>query len=120
MNDSNRALVAAIAGRLVFGRSPLTVYDYGRDKMILLTGEVSAGKVDLFDHDQRCQVSGTGSNGNFSLYHLGGRNYIQLEIRGSRFTGFDHFTRTYYYGGAYQGKISLYDFGAGARFEYRI
>ena len=120
MKDKARAVIAGIAGRLLSGQFASAVWDSSRSKMVQFSGEVSRERVHVYDHDQGCTISGSGSHGKLSLYHQGDGGYIQLELHRNGFTGYDHVTGSYFHGSLNRGLIVLYDLSESAYFHYRI
>ena len=96
MKPNSRACIAYIAGCLIVKKKSSAVYDYYQSKYISISGNMDRKTVDVFDYDQGCYLSGEGNNGSYSLFHYGDGNYIDLEISGNNFEGYDYETKSHH------------------------
>jgi len=77
-----RACITYIAGRLITGKSSSSVYDFGQAKYINFGGSLDLQRVNVYDYDQGCHISGYFSgkvNGNsISFYDYGESTYFSI------------------------------------------
>ena len=86
MNPGSRAAIAFIAGSLIGRKHAASVYDYSEGAHRLFSGTVQSNNVQIFDHTDNCNIGGSGSNNQFSLYHYGEGGHISLNISGNSFS----------------------------------
>lgn len=96
MKNNTRAAVAYIAGRIILEVKVSTVYYHSRTKLINIDGEIDGRKVDVFDYDAGCYISGNYRNRKYDLYHFGENHYIDLKIKGNTFEGYDYEEAKYF------------------------
>ena len=72
MKDNPRAIIAYIAGRLISKTDKSSVYDYYQSKYILINGSLDTNRVNVYDYDEKCHLTGNGNKGR--EYH----QYTQL------------------------------------------
>lgn len=116
MNAHVRRAVAYIAGRLVSGSDSGAVYDYSEGRYVNIGGQVTARNVNVYDYEQRCYVAGTPN----SLYHYGDGQFIQIDVNGPQFTGFDYGSGQHFSGSVQTRSVNLYDYEQGSYFNYSI
>lgn len=116
MQAHTRRAIAYIAGRLISSSRASAVYDYSESRYVNFSGDVSFQNVNVYDYDQRCYVSGSLG----SLYHYGNRSYVQLDVNGTNFRGYDYDTRNNLSGNVSGSAVSLYDYGTSAYFNYSV
>jgi len=115
MHPNTRALVAAVASRLVgSGGSVGAVYDYSQSRHIQVSGSVGAGSVWLYNHDRGCHFSGSGS----SLYDYGRGCHVSLQVHGNSFSGYDYGDGHHFSGTVNGNSVSIYDYGESSHFNY--
>jgi len=115
-----RAALAYIAGRLVSGNNSSGVYDHSRSKHILMNGTAKGRLVAIFDHDQRCHISGSGNGLQYSLYHDGENRLISLTLQGSVISGHDYGRSAGFTGTAQDNSISLFEPATCRHFSYSL
>ena len=120
MRPNVRACLACVAGRLISGRTASSVHDCSASRHIPISGDVDDCKVSVYDHERGCAFSGSGSSGDFSLYHYGDRHQVSLKIDGDQFTGYDYGSMCHFEGGVSGRSITLYDYGSGAYHSYSL
>jgi hypothetical protein len=120
MNPNTRACVAAAAGRLISGSASTSVYDYSQSRHIIINGNISEGKIRLYDNDRQCHFTGSGSGGVYSLYDHGARAQVSLQIAEDQFRGYDYATKRHFSGTVNGNSVSLYDYGEAKQFKYRV
>ena len=120
MKRNVRAGIAYIAGRLISGKNCASVFDCFRGKHITIGGTVRVGMVNVLDKDSKCLIVGSGSNGRYSLKHEGIKNYIDLSIYGSTFTGYDFASGKQFNGTVEGGSISIFDSEDNETHKYAI
>jgi hypothetical protein len=115
-----RALIAFVAGSIVVGRTPTSIYDFSQSGFRLISGTVAADEVTIYDFTDGCHLTGKGSNSGLSLYHFGQGAHITLDMKGHKFSGYDFGSSCHFNGSVSDKTISIYDFGEGAYFNYTI
>lgn len=116
MNKNTRACIAFIVAMAANGGSPTAVFDYSESRSVTISGKVSGTKVEVYDHERACTVTGMLP----ALYDNGLKAPISLTIEGTRFHGTDYADESAYTGNISGKTISIYDFGAAANFQYRV
>jgi hypothetical protein len=81
-----------------------------------MSGAVKAGSVAVYDHEQRCHITGAGG----TLYHYGNHAHITLQLNGPNFSGYDYDSKAHFSGTVNQQSISVYDYGAKAFYNYSL
>ena len=120
MDANTRACIAYIAGRLVSGKISSSVYNYASGRRIGVSGTIQPSRVNAFDQDELCHVSGNGIDGKYSLYHHTQCHHIELEFNGERFKGYDYGTGSHFHGSVSGCSICLYDFEESSHFNYCV
>lgn len=62
MHPKLRTCIVYVAGRLITGRDASSIYDDSRAKNISIAGTVTPEKIDVFDRDRGCYLSGLGED----------------------------------------------------------
>lgn len=115
MHPNTRALVAAVAARLVAGGGNVgAVYDYSQSRYVQASGSANSGDVSLYDYDRGCHLSGSGS----SLYDYGRGCHVSLQVAGTNFSGYDYGDGHHFSGTVSGNLISIYDHGESSYFNY--
>jgi hypothetical protein len=114
MKPNVRAIVAAAAKSAIGGKNPTSIYDHSVGKYVTISGNVSNGLIDLYDHDTGCHFGGNLP----SLYHYGVKSHIDLKISGTSFDGYDYDTRNHFSGSLSGSSVSIYDYEVGKHFSY--
>jgi hypothetical protein len=79
MTDGRRRIIAFIAAKLVSDKSSTSIYDYQDSKYTSVSGSVNAERVNVYDYERRCYISGNFSGTKFSLYDYGDSSYVDLK-----------------------------------------
>ena len=110
MNEQIRRAVAFAVLAPETERVERTIYSYALDHRTKMSGT----RHDFFDHEASVRVAGSGAK----LYHYGLWSYIELDINGEKFSGFDHGSKTHFEG-VIKGEIAqLYDHAEKRYFDY--
>jgi hypothetical protein len=121
MQTNTRAAVAFIAASLINGKSSSSVYDYSISKYFSISGTIEVNhKVNVYDYESRCQISGQFNGSNYGLYHYGNRHHIDLKIVEDKFEGYDYGQRCHFSGNVNGTSITLYDYGISKYFNFSI
>jgi hypothetical protein len=120
LDQSIRADVAFVTGRLLSNRTAFAVYDCSQSKYISFSGSVEQSEINVYDHDERCFFCGKGDGHQYSFYHYGGGHHVSLGIEGNQFRGYDYGTGFYFSGRVNGNRISLYDYQTGLDFEFSV
>jgi len=115
-----RTAIAFIAGILISGREAYSIHDLLQDKHFRFSGRIEENIVKIRDEDQKCSISGSGSNGNYVLYHFGERKFISLNIEKDSFDGLDHGSYAYFNGIVTNNKIKFHDFAENKKYEFLL
>ncbi|MDO3376996.1 hypothetical protein [Geoalkalibacter halelectricus] len=119
MNADRRARVAYLAGSLIGKREIHSLYDRSREKLM------EAGKaLDMFSLSKMaekriCGVTRDPRGTNFCVINEVGQ-HLCFSVHGRLFDGYDHQSRSHFSGAVLDDLISLFDYGAGDYFCYRI
>jgi hypothetical protein len=116
VNQSTRACVAYVAGRLISGSVSSYIYDYSQSRHISIGGSVSGSAVNVYDYDRGCHFAGSPGN----LYDYGRSTHVSLNIDGSQFSGYDYGDSCHYSGTVNGNSISIYDHGESQHFSYSL
>lgn len=117
MDNSARATIAYIAGRLVSGRRTSSVYDHGRSGYFNLSGPVSPQRVNVYDYGRSCHISGRPTN----LYDYGRSCYVQLKVKpDGKFDGYDYGSSSHFSGKVSGRRVSFYDYETSSYFDYQV
>lgn len=120
MKDNPRAVIAYIAGRLINKISKSAVYDYYQSRYISVNESIESNRVNVYDYDESCHITGYGNNGIFNLYHYGNSHHINLKIDGNSFTGYDYGSSCHFSGKINGNAISIYDYGNSSYYNYTL
>lgn len=120
MKSHLRTAIAFIAGILISGKGAGSIYDPLQDKRFQFSGQIEGNIVRIYDEDKRCSISGSGSNGNYVLYHFGEQKFISLNIEKNSFNGLDHGSYTYFNGTARGMKVRFHDFAENEKYEFLL
>ena len=113
-----RALTAYVASALVSGRPNSSVFDYELGGYRMISGTVSKGNINIFDHTDSCHFTGSGNGMHYSLYHYGEGAHITLDIKGKSFMGYDYGSGSHFNGTVSGKSVMLYDYGEGRYFNF--
>jgi hypothetical protein len=109
MRDHTVRAIAYIVARMAGKQKLSTIYDQSLSKHFSFGGEFSEENVLIYDHDQKCHISGSGSAGSYSLYHFGNGKHISLKVGENGFEGYDHDSGTRFSGSIEGGSVSIND-----------
>ena len=98
MRDELRARIAYVAARLIVDTSAKEIQDHARTVVVHIEGLVSRSTIDVFDFSSSCRLSGEQSEDGFSLFDYDANQYVDLNLDGDDFEGFDYATGTRYTG----------------------
>lgn len=115
-----RAALAYLAGRLTTGKNANGVYDYSRSKQVMLSGAAEGGVVSVYDHDQKCHISGTANGPQYFLFHHGLRWQFCLILQGSEFSAHDYGRSTPVTGWVLDDGVVVVEPAISERFGYTL
>jgi hypothetical protein len=115
MNDGTRRAVAYIAGRLHDEREASAVLDLATGRHAWFEGTVGP-KVAVYDHSRNALVGGVPT----ALYDAGTHHYVNLEMSGDSFTGFDHASNHHFGGRVVGGRVWIFDCEPERRYSYEL
>jgi hypothetical protein len=117
MRDHTVRAIAYIVARMAGKGTLSAIYDQSLSKHFSFGGELSEENVFIYDHEQKCHISGSGSAGSYSLYHFGNGKHISLKMGENGFEGYDHDSGTRFSGSIGDGSISINDTAGPKTFE---
>jgi hypothetical protein len=123
MTDEKRKIVAFVAGILISRPTvpPRSIYDYTLTKYFDVSWEMVDDKINVYDYDRGCHVTGNLNGQEYSLYDYGDSAYTNLKINEpDKFEGYDYGTSSYFNGTVNGNAISLYDYQTAMYHEYQI
>lgn len=120
MDTVVRACVAYIAGRLISGWQTEKIFDFSNGKQHIFGGSVTPQRVHVYDYDRHCYFGGDFNGTIYPLWHHKDRHYIDLQISGESFSGFDHAKGKVFQGKFTAGKIQLCDYQTNSFFHYSM
>lgn len=123
MKPKVRVGVAYITGCLLGERSSVSsVYDFDNRKYTNMSGEVSESKINVYDFEMSCHITGNGKNGEYSIYHYGTGKHINITVNKSQktFNGYDHDTGKHFSGDVRNNSISIYDYETSKYYRFSI
>jgi hypothetical protein len=113
MNPQARRAIAYIAGRACIGSDADGILDLETGEHALLEGRLDT-EVAVYDHSRNCLVGGSTSE----LHDGGTQAWVNLEISGGSFSGFDH-ASNHPFGGRAEGEdVWIFDCEVERRFSY--
>ncbi|HZO99508.1 MAG TPA: hypothetical protein VFD30_04370 [Terriglobia bacterium] len=118
MTIEKRRIVAYLAGRIISARKPSGVYDQTSGTWTEVGAMDAPNHLSLYDYARACIISVVGSPDNLYLYDCGSGRHIQLKINGSRFSGYDFETQTFFNGSVSGNSIFFCDFQHSDYFKY--
>ena len=98
MTDGTRRAIAYITGRLIAKPNATAVFDYGGHGFTSFSGDVDADRVNVYDYERGCFVSGDSRNRGFSLYDYGTSGHTDLMMKGESFEGYDYHSGAHFSG----------------------
>lgn len=117
MESGPRRALAYIAGVALSSASASAVFDYETSSYFNFSGTATTEKVDVFDYDRGCFVSGTPK----SLYDYGTSNFIELKFGpNGKINGFDYATSSFFDGRVKGKSISIFDYEHSNYYEYSL
>lgn len=118
MTNELRRGVAYIAARMHTGDTSTSVYDYDAGSHFWFSGQVSAHKVDVYDHDRSCHLGGTPK----SLYDYGTSSFFDLEhAGGNKYNGYDYESASFFEVTVdSRSSITVYDYDDGGWHNFSL
>lgn len=120
MRDELRARVAYVAARLIVQSNAKEIQDHARTTAVHIEGLVSPDTIDVFDFSSSCRLSGEQTEDGYSLFDYDGNQYVDLNLDGEDFEGFDYATGTRYTGEVRAHTVRIFDYGEFTGFEYSL
>ena len=114
MNKNTRACVAYIAAGLSGLSKVTSLYDHAESKPLNVTGAVTVEKIEVYDFDRSCHVSGSLEN----LYDYGNSAHIQIAVNGDKYAGYDYASGFHFSGSVEAALVSLYDYETETYYRY--
>jgi hypothetical protein len=106
LNSNTRGCVAYIAAGLSGLTKVTSFYDHTENKPMNVSGTVTAEKIDAYDFDRSCHVSGSLDN----LFDFGNQAHVQIIPNGEKFSGYDYASKFHFTGSVEKGVVSIYDY----------
>ena len=120
MRDDLRARIAYVAARLIISTNAKEIQDHARTTAIHIEGLVTDSAIDVFDFSPSCRLSGDKSEDGYSLFDYDANQYVDLNLDGEDFEGFDYATGTRYTGEVREQTVRIFDYGEFTDFEYSL
>ena len=120
MRDELRARIAYVAARLIVDSNAKEIQDHARTTVVHIEGLVSQGSVDIFDFSSSCRLAGEQTEEGYSLFDYDANQYVDLNLDGDDFEGFDYATGTRYTGEVRAQTVRIFDYGEFTDFEYSL
>jgi hypothetical protein len=120
MRDELRARIAYVAARLIVDSNAKEIQDHTRITAVHIEGLVSQGSIDIFDFSSSCRLSGEQTEDGYSLFDYDANQYVDLNLDGDEFEGFDYATGTRYTGEVRAQNVRIFDYGEFTDFEYSL
>jgi hypothetical protein len=117
MKSNTRMCVAYLAGRLIKGSDATAVCGAEGTKPVGLDDLLDSG-VRMYRQNGNPRRGGRGFSFKVMFHEEG--HYVDLSINGSVFRGYDFGADCFFAGEVKEDAVCLYDFGALARFQYRL
>ncbi|HSP72681.1 MAG TPA: hypothetical protein VLN26_09950 [Gaiellaceae bacterium] len=116
MDTSTRRAVAVLAGSLITGRRPRTIYDHDELHFAPFGGTVDGGRAEVVDLETSATLVGK----RHSFFNSATGAYLRLEVDGRRFRGVDHASGHAFSGTVEARRLEVYDAGTGGTFRYSL
>lgn len=116
MDTHTRTYIAAIVKAVVSGDERISaIYSYEAWEHLTMSGTISHGRLQLYDHDRSEHVTGSMP----SFYdHGSGDHFTLSRVADGQFNGYDHATASHFTASANGGSITVYDYGTGQYYQY--
>ncbi len=118
MRDELRARIAYVAARLIADSSAKEIQDHARTATVHIEGLVSESAIDVFDFTSSCRLAGEQTEDGYTLFDYDANEYVDLNLDGEEFEGFDYATGTRYTGEVRDRNVRIFDYGEFTDFEY--
>ena len=109
-----------MAARLIGGTDAKQITDHGRTLDVHMEGLVSNNAIDVYDFDGSGHLSGEKSEDGYTLFDHDEEQYVDLNLDGEEFEGFDYATGTRYQGEVRERSVRIFDYGEFTDFEYSL
>jgi hypothetical protein len=116
MDTSTRRAVAVLAGSLITGRRPRTIYDHEELQFAPFGGTVDRGRAEVVDLETRATLVGK----RHSYFNSATGAYLRLEVEGRSFRGVDHASGHEFSGTVAARRVEVFDAGVGVTFRYSL
>lgn len=118
MRDELRARIAYVAARLIVDSSAKEIQDHTRTATVHIEGLVSESAIDIFDFTSSCRLAGEQTEDGYTLFDYDANEYVDLNLDGEEFEGFDYATGTRFTGEVRDRSVRIFDYGEFTDFEY--
>jgi hypothetical protein len=116
MSPEARASIAGICASIANGRRYSHIFDYSRGRYASVMAEVRDGRVNAYDYDRACHISGTLPSG---VFDYGTSSHIELKQANGRISGYDYGEGRHFEATVSGQSISIYDYGTGSYHQYQ-
>jgi len=117
MAPEHRYIIAFLAASLKDGRTFTHVYDHDARREVAVGGIVRPGQVEVVEAATGARIAGEPK----ALYHYGSKSYLQLQMEGAGFSGYDYASKTHYRGLFQQGGVvHLFDHQSGRYHAFHV
>ncbi len=120
MNDTRRAYVACVAGRLISGKEVREVFDCVEFRRIAVFKNGNNGTPKKGDGGQSYTVISENGETQYLLFQPETDAPIDLTIVENNFKGYDYISKCFFGGSVRGDSISLFDYESSSYFNYSI
>ena len=120
MKNCTRIYNAYIAGCLITGFFPASIYDLTNKRIYHMRGEADKRYILIYAKEKGCYITGCLNGRRYQLYNHGDNYYIYMKIDDNKFEGYDFSSNYEFKGEVTNNLISLYDSEEKRNFEYKL
>ncbi len=120
MKTDTHARIAYIVGRLISGKSIVSLYDYASSEHIEVKDLSDIKSLKEFDYFQWSYMAGSGKRSAKFRYSSNDGGFIDLAIRGNTFIGYIQESASHFMGTVRGDSVYIFDQKEAAHFNFRI
>lgn len=120
MATDTHARIAYLVGRLISGKSVISLYDYDRSERIEVADLPDASSLKEFNYLQWSYMAGSGKRSAKFRYSPEDGRFIDVAVKGSTFIGFIQESSSHFMGMVRGDSVYIFDQKEAAHFTFRI